>query len=147
MAQPNTAPFGKFLIYYGDGGSPENFTKLPIAMTSKGFSRDVKNNNITVPDLTNEDLLVWEQGIPSTITAQISGKGVLDPSQQSTWEGFIGVLKDYKIAKTDSANNIIGHWIGACILTKFSETGTRANIMECDLQLDSAGVLTFTAGS
>ncbi|HWY14435.1 MAG TPA: hypothetical protein VNX86_04755 [Rhizomicrobium sp.] len=139
--QPTTLPFRDFLVYAGDSASYENFAKFPLAMSSRGWSEDIKSTNITVPDQDNEDLVVAEQSIPSTVTRQMTGKGTLGTSDYPIWRGYLGIVMNYQVRLKQ-----VGYWQGPMILSKISMSGSRANIVEVDITLDAADQMSFIAG-
>lgn len=142
MAQPTTVAFAGFLVYYGDGGDPEAFTKFPCAMNTRTWSQSVKTTSITVPDQADEDLLVAEINTPDTSSASISGKGTVGTADVATWQGFLGVVMDYKVSLAG-----VGHWICPMIMTKADVSAQRTNVCELDLELTRAGASVFTAGA
>lgn len=141
MAQPTPVKHSEFLIYAGDGADPENYTKLPMAMVSRGFNTTISTTSIIVPDQDNEDEMVDEQAVPSTRKRTMSGKGTIGKDDFADWEGFQGVIKNYKISLAG-----IGHWIGPGILTASNISSDRTNVVQGDFTIDQAGQLVFTAG-
>src|SRR5215211_9165742 len=84
MAQPVTINSSKLLIQLGDGGSPELFLP-PCGLTTKGITFTKATNDIAVPDCDDPDLVPnIERGVVS-LSATISGSGVLAMEAKDTW--------------------------------------------------------------
>lgn len=140
MTQPTGSKFSELVIKIGDGGSPESFAKLGIAMVSRNWNSSVSTVKDTVPDQTDEDLLVDEISQPSTRTRTASGKGKIDKSQVATFEAALGVVKNYQVSETG-----VGTWTGPMVLTAFNRTGQRNQTWDVDVTLEQAGEMVFAA--
>ena len=84
MAKPITARAGKMRILLGDGGSPETFD-APCGLTSKGLRIQKNLSEVTIPDCDDPDLPITLGRDVESISASISGEGVLAASAVDTW--------------------------------------------------------------
>lgn len=84
MARPVTARFGKFLVLLGDGATPETFA-MPCGFTSKSFTLSNNLNEIEIPDCDDPDAPFWTARDIQSMSAQISGEGVLAAEAVPTW--------------------------------------------------------------
>lgn len=138
MAKPVTISASKLLIQLGDGASPEVFT-APCGLTTKGITFTKNMNDITVPDCDDPDAAAWvERGVVS-LSAAISGNGVLAMEAQNTW------LAAYQ--NTSSVNTRVllteatygGHFEGKFHLSTLTENGALGDKVQVTVALDSDG--------
>lgn len=87
MAAPTTLKSSRLLIRVGDGLSPEVFT-APCALTSKSFNMSAETNDFAIPDCDDPDAPVWTARAKSTISATISGSGLLAKEFQATYQAL-----------------------------------------------------------
>nr|WP_278520725.1 phage tail tube protein [Brucella anthropi] len=84
MAKPTTARFGKFLVLLGDGATPEVFS-MPCGFTSKSLNLSNNLTDIEIPDCDDPDAPFWTARDIQSMSAQISGEGVLAAEAIPTW--------------------------------------------------------------
>lgn len=84
MAAPVTARFGKFRVLLSDGASPEVFT-APCGFTSKSLQLTKNLSEVSIPDCDDPDAPITIGRDVESISAQISGEGVLAASSVETW--------------------------------------------------------------
>src|SRR5690606_11224625 len=84
MAQPTTARPGKMRILLGDGGSPESFS-APCGLTSRAFSPTKNFGESPVPDCDDPDAPYWIGRDVQSMSASVSGEGVLAAEAAETW--------------------------------------------------------------
>lgn len=82
--QPITARPGKMRILLGDGGSPETFS-APCGLTSRSFSPTKNFGESTVPDCDDPDAPYWIGRDVQSMSASVSGEGVLAAEAAETW--------------------------------------------------------------
>ena len=91
MAQPETTRFGKFKVLLGNGASPEVFAS-PCGFTQRAFNRSKELTDSVVPDCDDEDKPAWTGRDVRSLSASISGSGVLAKSALPLWEdAFEGI--------------------------------------------------------
>ena len=84
MAAPTTARFGKFKILLGDGADPENYT-APCGFTSKSMQLTKNLTEVNLPDCDDPDAVAWVGRDAQSLSAQVSGEGVLNSESVDKW--------------------------------------------------------------
>lgn len=84
MAQPSTARFGKFRIMLGNSADPIVYT-APCGFTSKSLTLTKDLTDVTLPDCDDPDAVAWVGRDASTLSASVSGEGVLASESVETW--------------------------------------------------------------
>ncbi|MFU0504116.1 phage tail tube protein [Pseudaminobacter sp. NGMCC 1.201702] len=84
MAAPVTAKFGKFRILLGDSASPMVYS-APCGFTSKSLTLGKSLSEVSLPDCENPDLPITIGRDVQSISASVSGEGVLAASSVETW--------------------------------------------------------------
>ncbi|MBX4992895.1 hypothetical protein ABID08_002068 [Rhizobium binae] len=84
MAQPSTARFGKFRILLGNNAEPIVYT-APCGFTSKSLTLTKDLTDVTLPDCDDPDAVAWVGRDASTLSASVSGEGVLASESVETW--------------------------------------------------------------
>jgi hypothetical protein len=84
MAQPSTARFGKFRILLGSGTGPITYA-APCGFTSKSLTLAKDLTDVTIPDCDDPDAVSWIGRDASTLSASVSGEGVLAAESVETW--------------------------------------------------------------
>lgn len=84
MAAPITAKFGKFRVLLGDDASPIVYT-APCGFTSKSLTLGKSLSEVSLPDCEDPDAPIVVARDVESITASISGEGVLAASSVITW--------------------------------------------------------------
>jgi hypothetical protein len=84
LAQPQTARFGKFRILLGNNASPIVYT-APCGFTSKSLTLTKDLTDVTLPDCDDPDAVAWVGRDASTLSASVSGDGVLASESVETW--------------------------------------------------------------
>jgi hypothetical protein len=84
MAQPSTARFGKFRIMLGNSADPIVYA-APCGFTSKSLTLTKDLTDVTLPDCDDPDAVAWVGRDASTLSASVSGEGVLASESVETW--------------------------------------------------------------
>lgn len=84
MAQPTTARFGKFKVYLGDDAVPIVYT-APCGFTSKSLTLTKSLSEVNLPDCDDPDAVAWVGRDASSLSASVSGEGVLAAESVETW--------------------------------------------------------------
>ena len=117
MAQPTTAKPGKMRVLLESVDSPGVYV-APCGLTTKGLTISKNLAEITIPDCDDPDAPFWMARDVESMSASISGEGVLAAESEDFWNDAA--------FSTDA--------VGARIEIEFS-TGTRT--FEGDFHLDS----------
>src|SRR5262245_16708229 len=127
MAQAETLRFSQFLVQIGNGANPEVFAS-PCGLNSRSFNRTAATNDTNVPDCDNPDDPSWLERDIVSLSAQISGAGVVADEDFDTWNDWFesGATRNVKITLGTRV------WIGAYKLTKLNMTGQRGSRVTFD---------------
>jgi hypothetical protein len=84
MADPTTVKFGKFRVLLGDGASPMVYT-APCGFTSKSLTLTKELTDVNLPDCDDPDAVAWVGRDAASLSASISGEGVLAAESIEAW--------------------------------------------------------------
>lgn len=134
MTQATTLKFGQFLVSIGNAASPEVFM-APCGLNSRSFNRTAATNETNVPDCDDPDAPSWLERDVVSLSASISGAGVVADEDFDTWNDWweSGDSKNIKITLGSRV------WIGPYKCTKLNVTGPRGSRVTFDVTLDSDG--------
>jgi len=134
MTQAQTLKFGQFLVTIGNGAIPEVFA-APCGLNSRSFNRTAAANETNVPDCDAPDDPSWLERDIVSLSATISGAGVVADEDFDTWNSWFesGATKNVKITLGARV------WIGPYKCTKLNLSGQRGSRMTFDVTLDSDG--------
>lgn len=143
MAKATTVAFGSFLVKIGDGASPEVFT-APCGLTSKGFNQTASTQETTVPDCADPDAPAYVERAVDTISAEITGSGVLATEAFTTWQAWFdsAAAKNFRVYPKGASG---GYYSGAGILTAFNNKVDRGQKVNVDVTIQTDGEYTWTA--
>ncbi|PDS67964.1 phage tail tube protein [Rhizobium phaseoli] len=84
MATPVTARFGKFRVLIGSGSGPIVYA-APCGFTSKSLSLTKSLSEVSLPDCDEPDAPIVLGRDVESISASVSGDGVLAAAAVTTW--------------------------------------------------------------
>ncbi len=84
MATPVTARFGKFRVLLGSGSGPIVYA-APCGFTSKSLSLTKSLSEVSLPDCDEPDAPIVLGRDVESISASVSGEGVLAAAAVTTW--------------------------------------------------------------
>lgn len=84
MATPVTVKSGKFRVLLGDSSSPITYT-APCGFTSKSLNLSKNLEEIVLPDCDDPDAPFWVARDVASLTASITGEGVMAYESAETW--------------------------------------------------------------
>lgn len=87
MAKAQTIGFEKFLIKVEDVVDSGVYRK-PCALNSRGFKRTAGMSESQVPDCQDENAPAWVERDTETMSASISGAGVVDDADFDFWDSW-----------------------------------------------------------
>lgn len=87
MAAPTTARFGKFFVRIAKGDSPNDFV-APCGFTSKSLTFTKNLSEVSIPDCDDPDAPIALGRDVQSVSASISGSGVLAAEAVPEWESF-----------------------------------------------------------
>lgn len=143
MAKPITAKFGKFFVRLSDGGSPAQFI-APCGFTSKGLTRSKNFGEVNVPDCDDPDAPAWVERDVQSMTASISGDGVLAKSAVSVWEDALAssdsIESEVEVEWPDGSSDV---WTGKFHVESFEITATLGERVSVSVSLQSDGPIAY----
>jgi hypothetical protein len=141
MADPTTARFGKFRVKLGDGNSPELFA-VPCGFTSKSLTLTKALTEINLPDCDDPDAVAWVGRDAESLSASISGEGVLAAESVEAWldawENVEPINVEIEIefpAKTIT-------WTGQMHVATFTPAAEQGGRVTATVEMQSDGELT-----
>lgn len=151
MAKPTTLAFGSFKVFVGDGASPETFA-APCGFTQKSLNLTQATTSTLIPDCDDPTAPAWtEEGVTS-LSAEITGSGILALESLDTWREWWESAADNNIRvqlDTTLANNG-GYYQGPALLTSLSfSTALNAdgNKVQIQVSIKNASEWTWTDAS
>ena len=146
MAIAQTIRFSGYRVLLGDGGSPETFA-APCGFTERSlaFNRELAETN--TPDCADEDAPSWLERDVTSMSATISGQGVLEATALPTWIGLLNTTTSFN-ARVElwREGTKLGTWQGAFQLESFETSGTKGERVTVNVQMQSDGAVVYTAG-
>ena len=149
MAQPTTLSFGNFLVELGNGANPEVFS-VPCGFTDKSLEIKGTTGDTEVPDCDNPDAPAWINRDMKSISATVSGQGVLAMSSLPTWQAWAlnGTKKDLRVGPaTQTLANGGGYFQGVGLLTSFKIDASRGDKCKSSGTIDSDGPWSWVAAT
>lgn len=141
MAAPTTAKFGKFRVKLGNDASPIVYT-APCGFTSKALNLSKNLTDVNLPDCTDPDLIAWVGRDAASLSASISGEGVLASESIDTWLDAFEDTESVPVkVEAEFADQTIT-WTGYMHVSAFNvsaELGGRATV---SVEMQSDGTLT-----
>jgi predicted secreted protein len=134
MAKAVTLPFSKFLVLVGNGAVPEVFA-APCGLNSRSYNRTAATNDTNVPDCDDPDAPSWLERDIVSLSASISGAGVVADEDYDVWETWFNSGESRNVQIKLGMRTATG----AYKLTKLNITGQRGNRTTLDVTLDSDG--------
>ena len=147
MAKPVTSRASQLLLKLGDGGSPEVFT-APCGLNSKGITFSKEMNDTPVPDCDNPDAPAWTERAVTTLSASVSGEGILSMGDLDTWIAFneSTISRNAQVIIVVDAPNAAlgGMWTGKFLMASFEVNGELGNKIQTTVELQSDGPVVWT---
>lgn len=143
MAQPTTAKFGQMVISIGDGASPEVFT-APCGFSSKSLTLSKNLQEVNLPDCDDPDAPAWIGRDVASLTATVSGEGVLAEESIETWAAFFTSTdsKNVRIRITTAGGYI--NYEGLMHLESLSHSADQGGRVTCNVTMQSDGEMVIT---
>ncbi len=140
MATPTTVKFGKFKVLLGDGASPETFAN-PCGFTSKSLTLTKNLSEVNLPDCDDPDQVAWVGRDATSLSASITGEGVLASESVETWldawENVESVA--VKIEVEFPAKTIT--WTGRMHIATFTAGAEQGGRVTANIEMQSDGEL------
>lgn len=140
MAQPTTARFGKFRVLLGDGADPEVFT-APCGFTSKSLALSKNLTDVNLPDCDDPDAAAWVGRDVQSLSAQISGEGVLAVESVLTWQAAFDNTASINVKVEIEFSTGTLTYTGAMHLASITFGVEQGGRVTCDVEMQSDGEL------
>jgi hypothetical protein len=138
MAKPTTARFGRFRVMLGDGESPEEFV-APCGFTSKSLTLTKNLSEINIPDCDDPDEVAWVGRDASSLSASITGDGILAAESVETWlDAFESVESINVTIEIEFPAKTI-RWVGAMHLSTFTPASEQGGRVTAAVEMQSDG--------
>ena len=147
MAAPITIPYKDFIITIGDGATPTEAFAKPCGLTTQGINFTKEVNEVQVPDCDDPDMAAATERAVTATSAAITGEGILAAEFFPDWWDFYTYngSRNVKVQLVTPAPNG-GTWLGRFILTTFNVTAALGEKVGVAVEMQSDGVVTWTAG-
>jgi hypothetical protein len=143
MAQPTTIKGSKVTIQLE---GPIGTWTAPCALSTKGIDFSADANEQNVPDCANPDLPTFTARVISTLSAAVSGAGILAMESLDEWRLWFdsGLEKNirFKLDAPSAVNG--GYYQMSAVLTAFSIGANIGELATVDVGIQSNGAWTWT---
>jgi len=143
MAAPTTARFGKFRVLIGNDADPIVYTS-PCGFTSKSLTLTKDLTDVNLPDCDDPDAVAWVGRDASSLSASVSGEGVMAAQSVETWldawENSDSV--PVKIEVEFPAKTVT--WTGLMHIATFTAGAEQGGRVTANVELQSDGELVRT---
>lgn len=143
MAQPTTARFGKFKIELGDGATPEVFS-APCGFTSKSLTLTKNLQEVNIPDCADPDAVAWVGRDAASLSASVSGEGVLASESVETWLDAFEDTESVNVRITITFATKVVQWVGKMHLSTFTPSADQGGRVTASVEMQSDGELVRT---
>jgi predicted secreted protein len=141
MAKPVTARFGAFTVSLSDGNSPAVFT-APCGFTSKSLSLTKSLSEITIPDCDDPDAPSWVGRDVESLSAEVSGEGVLAAEAVPTWQAAFESTASIEVQIDIEFSSGTLTYTGFMHLESLEITAEQGGRVQMSVSLQSDGELT-----
>ncbi len=143
MAKPTTIRFGRMLIKIATPATPTVFV-APCGFTTKSLALTKNLEEVNIPDCDNPDDPAWVGRDVSSLTASVSGEGVLAEESLQMWQAFFASTESYpvEIELLLAAAGSTFVWSGQMHLANFTVNGEQGGRLSVSVELQSDGEMT-----
>lgn len=145
MAKPTTANASKLSVWLGTDTSPQTFA-APCGLTTRGINFSGSANETQVPDCDDPDAPAWVERVIQSLSAGISGSGVLAKEALDTWEEFFmdAIARDCRVI-IDWGAGVTRRYDGKFICTGFNISGNLGQKIQVEIALQNDGQVTVSS--
>lgn len=144
MAQATTLPFSAFKVML-ETDTPNTYA-APCGLTERSITFSKETNDTTSIDCDDEDAPAWVDRDVVSLSAAISGEGVMARESLELWRNAF-TTTDTVNARIEVAGNAAqggGYWSGKFHLTNFEPGATRGERVSVSVEMQSSGPITWT---
>lgn len=143
MAPPVTARFGKFRVLLGDDADPIVYA-APCGFTSKSLTLGKSLSEVSLPDCLDPDKPIVLGRDVESISASVSGEGVLAASAVVTWLEAYESTESVPVKIEIEFSTGIVTWTGAMHLESLELGAEQGGRVTISVSLQSDGELVRT---
>ena len=129
------------------GPTPEVFT-APCGLNTKGINFTKEMNDTPVPDCDDPDAPTWIERAVTSMSAAVSGEGILSMGDLDTWIDFNESTISLNCEVTldvDAPNAALGgKWVGKFLMSGFNVTAELGNKVQVAVEMQNDGPVTWT---
>lgn len=144
MAKPTTVRFGKMLIKIATPTTPDVFV-APCGFTSKSLALTKNLEDVTIPDCDNPDDPAWVGRDVSSLSATVSGEGVLAEESLQLWLTAFNSVESYpveiELVLSGTASFV---WTGLMQVSSATVSGEQGGRISLSVEMQSDGELVGT---
>lgn len=140
MAQATTARFGKFRVMLSDGASPEAFAS-PCGFTSKSLTLTKNLTEVNIPDCDDPDAVAWVGRDATSLSASISGEGVLASESVEAWLDAWESVESINVTIEIEFPVKTMVWTGRMHVATFSASSEQGGRVTASVEMQSDGEL------
>lgn len=144
MAAPITARFGKFRVLLGDGAEPEVFT-APCGFTSKSLVLTKNLSEVSIPDCDDPDAPINLGRDVESLSASVSGEGVLAASAVATWLDAYDSTESVSVKVEVEFSSGLVTFTGKMHIANFTIGAEQGGRVTVSVEMQSDGALTRTS--
>jgi len=140
MAAATTYSFGALIVQL-ETAVPGTYA-APCGLTSRAIKFSKSANETVIPDCADDDAAAWIERDIASLSATISGEGVVDGTAfTSYWQpwAIIATPKNCRAVLTGK-----GYWAGSFHLLSLDISGKRGERVAVNVELASDGACTWT---
>jgi len=144
MAQATTLSFSAFKVML-ETDTPGTFA-APCGLTSRSISFSKETNDTTSIDCEDEDAPAWVDRDVVSLSATISGEGVMARESIDLWRDAF-TTTDTVNARIEVAGEAAqggGYWSGKFHLTSFEPGAERGQRVSVSVEMQSSGPVVWT---
>lgn len=144
MAKPTTVRFGKMLLKIATLAAPTVFI-APCGFTSKSLALSKNLEEVNIPDCDNPDDPAWVGRDVSSLSASVSGEGVLAEESLQAWIAAFNstdpVPVEIELVLAGTASFV---WTGLMHVSTVTISGEQGGRITISVEMQSDGELTGT---
>jgi predicted secreted protein len=146
MSAPKTARFGAMIISLSNGASPPTFT-APCGFTSKSLSLSKNLSEVSIPDCDDPDAPIWLGRDVQSLTASVTGEGVLAAEAVPTWQDAFDSTASVEVQVEITFATGVLTYQGFMHLESMEITAEQGGRVQMSISMQSDGELVGTWGT
>lgn len=140
MAKATTTRFGKFRVMLGNDANPIVYA-TPCGFTSKSLTLTKNLSEVNIPDCDDPDAVSWVGRDATSLSAAVSGEGVLAAESVETWlDAFESVESVPVMIEVEFPAKTI-RWVGHMHVANFAPSSQEGGRVTASVEMQSDGEL------